>query len=151
MDFLKLRFEQLTPHQLYRILKLRFDVFVMEQNSIYDEYDNIDFISLHMFAEAVDYIPAYLRIYKKSDSKASLGRIVVHPAHRGTGLGREIVTAGIEYIETSYQGLKIEIGAQLYLKSFYESFGFVQSSDIYDDGGINHIMMIRESKKTDKS
>ncbi len=135
------QFKELTLEQLYKILKLRFDVFVAEQNSIYDEYDNKDYEAIHLFIEEEDKIIAYLRIYKKSEAIASFGRVVVHKDYRKKGLGREIVQKAVEYIKSDMKVDKVEIEAQYYLKDFYKSFGFKQTSEVYDDGGVPHIDM----------
>ncbi len=141
-----LSFEELSNRQLYEIIKLRFDVFVVEQDSIYEEHDRIDYKSMHMFTwSSEERVDAYLRMFKMNDELASIGRIAVHPDKRGIQLGRQFVADAIAYIESNWK-CDIEIGAQTYLKRFYEGFGFVQSSEPYDDGGILHITMIRKFK-----
>jgi ElaA protein len=135
-------FTELTLEQLYKILKLRYDVFVVEQKSIYDEFDEKDYHAIHIFYEDKKDIVAYTRLFKKSNKVAALGRVVVNTKFRKKGLGRKVVQEGIAYIKTVWKIKKIEIGAQVYLKSFYESFGFKQSSDVYDDCGVPHIDMV---------
>lgn len=136
------KFKDLTLEQLYKILKLRFDVFVVEQNSIYDEYDNEDYRAIHFFIENKNEVIAYLRVYKKSKLIASLGRVVIHKDYRSKGLVRRIVQKAIDYVSSNLEVSKIKIGAQDYLKKFYESYGFKQESYVYDDGGVPHIDMI---------
>lgn len=135
------RFNELTLEQLYKILKLRFDVFVSEQNSIYDEYDNKDYDAIHFFIEDKERVVGYLRLYKKSPSAVSLGRIVVHKDYRKKGLGRKLVQEAINYVKSTLKVEKIQISAQYYLKDFYEEFGFKTTSEAYDDGGVIHIDM----------
>ena len=134
-------FNELTLEQLYEILKLRFDAFVIEQKSIYDEFDRRDYEAIHIFFQDKNEIMAYLRIYKKSDKIASIGRLVVVAKLRKQGLGKKIVKAGIDCIKDKWNADKIEIGAQAYLKKFYGDFGFIQTSDVYDDCGVPHISM----------
>ncbi len=146
MEIQILSFEALSNQQLYEIIKLRFDVFVDEQNSIYEEHDRIDYDALHMFcSDSNGHINAYLRLFKMDNGMASIGRVVVHANHRGKQLGRRFVQEAIDYIESNWE-CDIKIGAQVYLKGFYESFDFVQSSEPYDDGGVPHISMIRQIK-----
>lgn len=123
-------------------MKLRFDVFVVEQNSIYDEYDNKDYNALHFFMEDNNDVISYLRVYKKSETKAYLGRVAISKDYRKQGIGKKIVQEAIDHIKSKWKVIKILIGAQEYLKNFYESYGFKQVSDVYDDCGVPHIDMI---------
>lgn len=136
------RFEELTTHQLYDLLKLRFDVFVIEQQCIYDELDNKDQQAIHMFFEEQGKITAYLRLYKTSENKASFGRVVVALSHRKKGLGGQLVEAALQYTREQWPAVnEITIGAQEYLQKFYESYGFQQISTVYLDEGIPHMDM----------
>ena len=134
-------FSELTNEQLYRILKLRYDIFVLEQKSIYDEYDGKDYDAVHIFLQEKKEVLAYLRIYKKSNKVASIGRVVVDQRFRKQGLGRKLMNEGINYIKSNWKTDRLEIGAQEYLKKFYESFGFKPTSQPYDDCGVSHIDM----------
>lgn len=148
-DFMNIRiksFDELTLDQLYKILKLRFDVFVSEQNSIYDEYDNKDYDAIHFFIEDKESVVGYLRLYKKSLSVVSLGRIVVHKDYRKKGLGRKLVQEAINYSKSNLKVGEIQISAQFYLKEFYEEFGFKATSEAYHDGGVLHIDMVLDEK-----
>ena len=135
-------FKDLTLEQLYKILKLRYDIFVVEQKSIYNEFDEKDYDAVHIFLQEKKDVIAYMRIYKKSKKIASIGRVVVDLKFRKKGLGRKVVKEGIDYIKSKWKVDKIEISAQEYLKKFYESFGFKQVSDVYDDCGVAHIDMV---------
>lgn len=135
------KFNELSLEQLYKILKLRFDVFVAEQNSIYDEYDSEDYEAVHFFIEKEDKVIAYVRVYKKSEGVVSLGRVAVHKDYRKKGLGRKIVQEAIDYVKSDTKVNKIKIGAQEYLKDFYLSYGFKQTSEAYDDDGVLHVDM----------
>ncbi len=135
------KFSALSPYELYSILKLRFDVFVIEQQSLYDELDGKDAISLHAYFSDKKGICAYARIFKTQKKTASIGRIVVRKDCRKKGFGRTLIAACITHIQSDGNTKKIEISAQEHLKPYYASFGFRQSSPPFDDGGIAHIDM----------
>lgn len=141
MDIIIKQFEELELSELYYILKLRFDIFVLEQQSIYDEFDTIDFIATHLFIKQNDDIIAYLRLYNKSNEIASFGRVAVHKNYRKKGISKLLISNTIEYIKEKNNISKVEIEAQEYLKEFYNSFGFRQISNAYEDGGVIHIDM----------
>ena len=140
------KFDELTLNELYDILKLRVDIFVVEQNCPYGELDNKDKESIHIFYRENGEITAYLRIIPKflSYESVSMGRICVNQEFRSRKLGREIVKDAINYIEKDMKEYIITIGAQEYLKDFYASFDFKPVSDIYDEDGIKHLDMQRK-------
>ena len=140
------KFDELTLNELYDILKLRVDIFVVEQNCPYGELDNKDKESIHIFYRENGEITAYLRIIPKflSYESVSMGRICVKQEFRSRKLGREIVKDAINYIEKDLKEHIITIGAQEYLKDFYVSFDFKPVSDIYDEDGIKHLDMQRK-------
>ncbi|ACZ08875.1 putative acyltransferase [Sebaldella termitidis] len=140
------KFDELTLNELYDILKLRVDIFVVEQNCPYGELDNKDKESIHIFYRENGEITAYLRIIPKflSYESVSMGRICVKQEFRSRKLGREIVKDAINYIEKDLKEYIITIGAQEYLKDFYVSFDFKPVSDIYDEDGIKHLDMQRK-------
>ena len=140
------KFDELTLNELYDILKLRVDIFVVEQNCPYGELDNKDKESIHIFYRENGEITAYLRIIPKflSYESVSMGRICVKQEFRSRKLGREIVKDAINYIEKDMKEYIITIGAQEYLKDFYVSFDFKPVSDIYDEDGIKHLDMQRK-------
>ena len=140
------KFDELTLNELYDILKLRVDIFVVEQNCPYGELDNKDKESIHVFYRENGEITAYLRIIPKflSYESVSMGRICVKQEFRSRKLGREIVKDAINYIEKDLKEYIITIGAQEYLKDFYVSFDFKPVSDIYDEDGIKHLDMQRK-------
>ncbi|MDR3711867.1 MAG: GNAT family N-acetyltransferase [Puia sp.] len=141
-------FDQLTPAELYRILTLRSEVFVVEQNCLFLDMDNKDQRAVHLMGRRQDELLAYARILPPgiSYAESSIGRIVVSPISRGMGLGRPLLTKAINTLYQLYGQVDIKIGAQLYLKNFYESFGFVQSGEMYLEDGIQHIEMIMPAK-----
>lgn len=138
-------FHDLTPSELYDILRLRSEVFVVEQNCVFLDMDNKDQFCDHVMVYT-DKLVATSRLVPPGRiyDQMSVGRIVSHPTARGSGAGRFLVAESIRLLEERYGKGPIKIGAQYYLKKFYESFGFRQTSDIYDEDGIDHIHMIRE-------
>ena len=137
-------FGELTPEELYKILRLRSEVFVVEQNCVFLDMDNKDFFCDHLMGWEGDELLGYSRIVPAGISyeESSIGRIVSSPAARGEGVGRELVQQSIQVLYRLYGRRDIRIGAQYYLKEFYASFGFIQTGDIYPEDGINHIEML---------
>ncbi len=137
---------ELTPTELYKILRLRAEVFVVEQNCPYLDPDDKDFSSVHLMGWQGAHLAAYARIVRPGISypEISIGRVATSPLNRGSGLGKELVTQCIMLIEQEHGLQPIRIGAQLYLKSFYGAFGFVTQSDVYLEDGIEHIIMLRD-------
>ena len=146
------KFDDLTPHELYAILRLRSEVFVVEQDCVFQDMDNKDQLCYHLMGwqndtdQSMELI-TYTRLVPPGVSYdfPSIGRVVTSPATRGSGMGKLLMEKSIEELENLFGKRPIKIGAQLYLKAFYESLGFKQSSDIYDEDGIDHIEMIRQS------
>ncbi|WP_110114379.1 GNAT family N-acetyltransferase [Bacillus sp. CGMCC 1.16541] len=143
MSWVLKKFDELTVHELYNILKERVNVFVVEQNCPYEEMDGKDLASYHLFKKQDNQVIAYLRVLPKGVSykEASLGRIIVHPSYRGTGIGRELVTRGLSFLNQELHETTVKIQAQSYLQAFYESFGFKKISEEYLEDGIPHIDM----------
>ena len=139
-------FSELTTEELYRILQLRSEVFVVEQDCIYQDIDGEDDNALHVLGIINQQIIAYARLFKSGDyfEYASIGRVVVTKNHRRFNYGYEIMKASIEAIETYFNETTILISAQAYLKAFYKNCGFVEFSGIYLEDNIPHIMMIKE-------
>ncbi|MBB6612424.1 GNAT family N-acetyltransferase [Pontibacter sp. Tf4] len=138
-------FTDLTNTELYDLLRLRSDVFVVEQNCIFLDQDNKDQQCHHvLFYDAQQELVACARLVPPGLSypEMSIGRIVTSMKVRGTGVGKQLVAFSIAECRRLFGEGPIKIGAQLYAKKFYESFGFVQSSDVYDEDGIDHIKMI---------
>ena len=138
------KFGELTPQELYMILRLRSEVFVVEQNCVFLDMDNKDFYCEHLMGWQGDKLLGYSRIVPAGISyvESSIGRIVSSPAARGQGLGRELLIQSIHTLYALYGKRDIRIGAQYYLKKFYASFGFVQKGEIYLEDGIEHIEML---------
>jgi ElaA protein len=137
-------FQQLTPDELYAVLRLRSEVFVVEQNCVFLDADNKDQPSLHIMGWKGDLLAAYARLVPAGISyrEPSIGRVVTSPSLRSLGLGKELMKQAINILYTRWGNTDIKIGAQLYLERFYNSFGFQRSSDVYMEDGIEHIEML---------
>jgi ElaA protein len=139
------RFEALTTVELYDLLQLRSEVFVVEQNCVYQDVDYKDQKALHLTGEDEGKIVAYARLFKPKDyfEEASIGRVVVKPSYRDKKLGHILMREAVYFIKSQFGETKITISAQLYLKKFYESHGFIQTSETYLEDDIPHIEMKR--------
>ena len=139
-------FETLSANELYDILRLRSEIFVVEQNCVYLDLDGKDKLALHLFGEFDGKIVAYSRLFRPGISfdNASIGRVVVDANYRDRKWGHDLMREAIAGIKNHFDESKITIGAQLYLKKFYESHGFVQTSEMYLEDDIPHIEMKRE-------
>jgi ElaA protein len=137
-------FDELTPAELYSILQLRNEVFVVEQNCVFQDADNKDQTAVHLMGMIEDKLIAYTRILPPglTYQHPSIGRVATSPAARNSGFGRELMERSITETRHLFGPLPIQIGAQFYLKKFYESLGFRQSSEIYLEDGIEHIEML---------
>lgn len=138
-------FDSLTVKELYAILKLRSEIFVVEQNCVFLDTDGKDLSCQHLMLYQNKELMAYARIVPAglSFTEPSIGRIVSSHAARGKGFGRQLVSLAIANCQRLYGNKPIKIGAQLYLKSFYESFGFVVYGEEYLEDDIVHVDMIR--------
>ena len=137
-------FAELTPDELYAILRLRSEVFVVEQNCVFLDMDDKDQKSHHLMGWRDSKLVGYSRLLHSGISyvESSIGRVVTSPAARGLGVGRDLLDKSIETLYRLYGKQPIRIGAQCYLIEFYESFGFVQKGEIYLEDGIEHIEML---------
>ncbi len=139
-------FNQLTTNELYEILRLRAEVFVVEQNCVYQDIDNKDQKALHILGIKNDKIVAYARVFKANDyfEYASIGRIVIHPKERNNKYGYQLVEVAIKAINVHFKAFTIAISAQEHLEKFYNNLGFKRNGKSYLEDGIPHIYMIRE-------
>ena len=137
-------FDELTTKELYAILRLRSEVFVVEQNCVFLDMDNKDLYCHHLMGWENSQLLGYSRVLNAGISyeESSIGRIVTSPSARGRGIGRDLLIQSINTLYSLHGKRDIRIGAQYYLKKFYESFGFVQKGDIYLEDGIEHIEML---------
>ena len=141
MELIVKAFDALSPLELYEILRLRVNVFVVEQNCPYPEVDGRDPAALHLFLRDEDGVHAYLRLLPPGAffDTASLGRVVTRD--RGRGLGRQILEAGISAARERLGAAALTIEAQTYVRVLYEGFGFRQTSEEFLEDGIPHIQM----------
>jgi len=139
------RFDQLALQELYCLLQLRQDVFILEQACVYRDLDGKDQDSYHLLGWAGSSLAAYSRLLPSGASypdAASIGRVVVNGNLRGAGLGSELLTRSIDAIYQLYGKQDIKISAQQHLTRFYQDIGFEQTSEPYMDAGILHVEML---------
>ena len=146
LNFILKPFSELTTIELYSIMRLRQEVFIVEQNCPYLDADGKDLKSHHLMGYLGDELVVYSRLVKPGVSydEVSIGRVISATAHRSKAYGRQLMDASIKHIEALYGHVPIRIGAQQYLQKFYESFGFVREGDPYMEDGIPHIIMLRK-------
>lgn len=138
-------FDQLTTAQLYALLQARSDVFVLEQQCLYQDLDGKDLPALHLCCwSGRDAVLAYARLLPPGLAYAepAIGRVLTSQAGRGKGLARELMQRAIAACHQQFGQQAIRIGAQMYLQDFYQSLGFVAASDSYDEDGIAHVQML---------
>jgi ElaA protein len=145
MEINTYNFSSLNTDQLYRLLQLRSEVFVVEQDCVYQDIDGKDQKALHVLGTVEGNIVAYTRVFKPGDyfNEASIGRVVVAEKERKFKYGYSIMKSSIEAISTYFNETTIKISAQTYLRKFYNSLGFSQIGDGYLEDGIPHIGMVK--------
>lgn len=137
-------FNELSLSELYQVLQLRSEVFVVEQNCVYQDIDGKDEKALHVLGYFDDKIVACCRLFKPGYyfDNASIGRVVISPQYRDRKWGHDLMSTAIFGVKENYNTEIITISAQLYLKKFYEAHGFIQHGGQYLEDGIPHIKMI---------
>ncbi|WP_344924640.1 GNAT family N-acetyltransferase [Aquimarina addita] len=138
------RFDELEIKELYHMLRLRAEVFIVEQDCVYQDIDNKDQKALHVLGIKNDKIIAYTRLFDAGDyfEKASIGRVVISDKERAYGYGHELLKKSIAAVNEFFNTSDIKISAQCYLKKFYKQHGFKQIGEEYLEDGIPHIAMI---------
>ena len=138
-------FQELITQELYDLLQLRSEVFVVEQDCVYQDIDGKDQKSLHVLGYKNEKLVAYTRVFKPGDyfKEASIGRVVVKASERQHQYGYEIMKASVEAIKTHYNETTIKISAQTYLKRFYNTLEFFEVGEEYLEDGIPHIGMLK--------
>ena len=141
MELIIKTFDELTTQELYEIYKVRFKVFVVEQNCPYQDADEFDPVSTHIWLKDEDGIVSYIRVLPPHTvfDEPAIGRVLA--TKRNKGYGTYVVKEGIKYIKEKYPCEKITIEAQCYVRGMYEKIGFVQTSEEFLDVGIPHIKM----------
>lgn len=138
--------DQLSKEELYDLLQLRLEVFSVEQNCPYQDCDDLDKQAHHLLAYKEEMLVGYLRVFeslKQYDGDAAIGRVCTSESERGSGLGQDLMSEAITYIDTNFKKT-VSISAQAYLEDFYKKFGFAVASKIYLEDGIEHIKMVRD-------
>ncbi|MFY0252587.1 GNAT family N-acetyltransferase [Chitinophaga sp. 30R24] len=139
-------FNELTTTELYHLLHLRSEIFVVEQRCVYQDIDYADQQAYHLMGtDEAGNLLAYTRIFAPGIkyAEASIGRVITSPKARGKGVGRELMECSIAQLERLFGKVPIKISAQQYLQRFYVSLGFQPVSDMYLEDGIPHIDMIK--------
>ena len=151
LTWISCQFDEMTPLQIYSLLKLRQQIFIIEQECIFPEIDGLDPQCDHIIAFDGNDVLGAVRIvgpgidpdHVEQGDRPAIGRVVADEKLRGQGIGRQLMTRSIDHCSQRYPGKAIYLNAQLYLKNFYEGLGFVQFGDVYEEDGIPHICMER--------
>lgn len=141
------KFNQLTTHELYRIIQARVDVFVVEQHCPYSDLDGYDELAIHLWAENTEgKILAYCRIFDQGIkyNEASIGRVLTTTLGRSKNLGKQLMSYALEIIENRFETREVRISAQDYLLEFYKNFGFADTGKKYLEDDIPHTEMLRK-------
>lgn len=141
-------FDALTPAELYALLRLRSEVFVVKQNCVFLDMDNSDAQAMHLVGHAPGNngeVLAYARCFGPGVkyAEASIGRVITAPRARAAGLGHELMRAAVRALQDHWGAQPIRIGAQAHLEAFYEQHGFAREGEAYIEDGIPHIEMLR--------
>lgn len=144
MTFEFKHFNDLTNYELYEILQLRSEIFVVEQNCVYNDLDGLDNEAIHLFLRLNGEIIAYSRLLRPGTRfpDCSIGRVVVKQSERGKSIGIEMMNAAKDYILNGWGATRIKVSAQQYLQRFYENLGFEIVTDMYLEDGIPHFGML---------
>ena len=146
MQWTATNFDALPPISLHAMFKLRVDVFVVEQACAYGEVDEADLSAVHILGHEDGMLAAYARILPAApDGLPHIGRVVVHPAYRGHGLGHALMERVLEELRTLTGDTRAALAAQEHLQGFYEHHGFIGTGPVYDLDGIPHVDMVRGS------
>lgn len=139
-------FEELSKLELYKILRLRAEVFIVEQDCVYQDVDDKDQKALHVILKKSEEIIGYTRLFWPGDyfKEASIGRVVISKKERDNNYGSELMKASILAISEKMKEKKIKISAQTYLKNFYNNLGFLESGKEYLEDGIPHVAMFKK-------
>lgn len=141
------KFNDLTLDELYGILKLRVEVFVVEQNCPYQDIDDKDQLSYHLFLEDDGEIVAVLRILPENVSfdEVAIGRIIVKKSYRGQGISKVMIEKALDFIINDLGKNRVKLSGQAYLTDFYRGLGFEKISEVYLEDGIKHYDFLYES------
>jgi|TARA_B100001741_G_C16418869_1_gene535201 ElaA protein len=138
------KFLDLTTKELYEISRVRSEVFVVEQEILYNDFDRKDYKAIHLCGLIKEELVAYARVFDKGDyyeNNPGFGRLAVVKKERGKGIGKELVKRSIEVCKTNFSKQEIKISAQAYLEKFYIELGFERRGEGYMEDGIPHCAM----------
>ncbi|MCR9183480.1 MAG: GNAT family N-acetyltransferase [Flavobacteriaceae bacterium] len=146
LNFITKKFSNFTINELYDILQLRSEVFVVEQDCVYQDIDGKDQKALHLFAYKNEVLVAYARLFGPGDyfEEASIGRVLIKENERKYGYGHQLMEAANKAVEANFNTSKIHLSAQQYLVKYYNSHGYKEVGEGYLEDGIPHIGMIKE-------
>lgn len=146
MEYVLKEFDQLSIDELYQIIQLRLEIFVVEQDCVYQDLDGKDKVAYHLFVRDDDEIVAVLRILPENVSyeEMAIGRVVVRKSHRGQGISKAMMKMAIEFIVNDLGKNRIRLSGQAYLVDFYTNLGFKRVSDEYLEDGIPHFEFLFE-------
>lgn len=146
MEYSIKTYKELTTVELYSLLQLRSEVFVVEQNCVYQDIDGKDQKALHVLGYKEGKLIAYTRLFKPGDyfEKASIGRVVVKEIERHHKYGNQIMQVSIQALKEHFNETEVKISAQCYLKKFYNNLGFKEFGEEYLEDGIPHIAMLKK-------
>jgi ElaA protein len=146
MEWMKKTFQELTKEELYTILQIRVEVFVVEQECAYLEVDGRDHNSLHLWSEIEGEMAAYCRIVPpdQNEDHYSIGRVLIAKPHRRQGIARDMINVAMDIMVQEIGAKTIALHGQEHLRHFYASFGFKEVSDVYLEDGIPHVDMLME-------
>lgn len=137
------QFFDMQPLEQYKMHQLRQKVFAVEQNCVYLDADDYDLNAWHLLGWSNNELVAYLRVIPVLENgKVKIGRVVTAPLVRGQGVGKQLMQEALSKISQTFGKITIKMSAQLYLEKFYQTFGFIRSSDVYPEDGIPHIEMV---------
>lgn len=143
MRYLIKPFSDLTTTELYHILQLRAEVFVVEQQCSYQDLDGKDPLADHLMFYEDKKLIGYTRLFKpREKSMASIGRVIIHASFRKQNFGKQLMQQSIHHLNTTYGAEYIELSAQTYLLNFYNNLGFIEEGVEYVEDGIPHIKMV---------
>lgn len=146
LNILAIPFKNLSPQQLYDLMKLRVEVFIVEQSCLYQDLDDKDQQAIHFLAYKNNKLAAYARFLFDTEKHAySIGRVITSKSFRKQGLAKQLMDEVISYSCQNFPTHDIVISAQCYISEFYESLGFMQTGTPYDEDGLPHIKMIRKA------
>ena len=145
IHFIIKKYEFISRDELYAILQLRAEVFVVEQDCVYQDIDGKDDKAVHVLGYKDDTLIAYTRIFKPGAyfEQASIGRVLVKENQRKFKYGYDLMNASIEAVEKYFDEQTIKISAQVYLKNFYNNLGFIEQGATYLEDGIPHMVMVK--------